>query len=112
GPNRISFSTRPYRRSRAAHLGYSDSSGAISVAIASAASTTTTIAAAAAVATATTAASATTAAIAPTAAAAAAFLRLGFVDGDGSTAEVLAVELVDGRLGSLVGGHLDEAESL
>src|SRR2546423_777583 len=72
-------------------------------------------AAAAAVAAATSAAAAVTAAAEASAASAAArpavFARPGLVDGQGATAQLLAVELCDGRLALFLRGHLDEAEA-
>src|SRR5205085_917111 len=70
--------------------------------------------AAAAVAAATSAAAATAAAAEAAAATAAwptVFARPGFVDGQGATAQFLAVELCDGGLRLLLRGHLDEAEA-
>src|SRR5205085_5233211 len=71
--------------------------------------------AAAAVAAATSAAAAVTAAAEASAASAAAwpsvFARARLVDGQGATAQFLAVELCDGGLALLLRGHLDEAEA-
>jgi len=77
-------------------------------AIPTTATTTTTITAAAVP----TAATAEAAAAAAAAATTATTLRLtGFVDYDGTTAELASVELVDGGLGLGIGGDLDEGES-
>jgi hypothetical protein len=46
-----------------------------------------------------------------TAAAAACFTRAGFIDGEGTAAELLAIEHFDGFLGFLGGAHGDEGET-
>src|SRR5258708_20380979 len=61
---------------------------------------------------ATTAAVTAAATAATTATAAALGLRPGFVDGEGATLDLFAVQARDCCLGFLVGAHLDKAESL
>ena len=48
---------------------------------------------------------------APSAATRAILARFGFVDFEGASAKFLAIELVNGRRGFFLGGHLDEAKA-
>lgn len=53
-----------------------------------------------------------TAAVSTAAAATTIFAGAGFIDGEGSATVLLAVECLDGGLGFIVIGHLDEPEPL
>src|SRR5687768_4722615 len=90
----------------------SAAAAAAASAAAVAAAATPASAAAAAVAAAAPAAAAAAVPAAAAAAARAVFTGLGLVDGEVAAHVVLAVEGGDGRLGLLVGGHLDEPEAL
>ena len=65
----------------------------------------------AAAAIATKAAVSTEASSAATAATRAIFAWFGFVDFEGASAKFLAIELINGRRGFFLGGHLDEAKA-
>src|SRR4051812_14525458 len=82
------------------------------VAAATAAATTAAATAAATVAAAATRATAAAATVAAATTAGAVFFRLGFVDSQGATAVLLAVEGRDCRLGFFIAAHLDEPETL